>query len=215
MPQIRKRARRHVGQLSRAAARSGRRMRRALSGPDPNRNVIAGQVFICGCGHSGTSLIANMFAAHPEVYVPLRETRVFKHPRRAQRRHRNLIDEAEATGRRFLVEKTPSHLHRMEVIRSLVPDARFVIPVRDGRDVVASIAGRSGSVQEGIARWKRDTGVIREQSERADVFTYRHEDLIEDPRRVLEAACAFVGIPFTSACSSTTARRAAGTACDR
>jgi hypothetical protein len=140
-----------------------------------------------------------MFAAHPGVYVPLRETRVFKQPEKARRRYDMLLEEARATGRPFLVEKTPSHLHRIDLIRELVPDARFIVPVRDGRDVVASIARRSGSVEEGIRRWKRDTAAILEQRDRDDVFTYRHEDLIDDARSVLQAACAFADIPFDDA----------------
>ena len=137
-----------------------------------------------------------MFAAHPDVFVPLRETGAFKKPLLARHRYRALRREAEASHRSFLVEKTPRHVHHVDLIRRMVPGARFIMPVRDGRDVVASIARRSGSVQAGIDRWVRDTGAILEQRDRDDVFTYRHEDLIEDTRGIVMAVCSFAGIPF-------------------
>ncbi|MEJ7797211.1 MAG: sulfotransferase [Solirubrobacteraceae bacterium] len=160
---------------------------------------MAAEVFICGCGHSGTSLIANMFAAHPTVFVPLRETYVFKDPARAQERYGALLEEATATRRPFMVEKTPGHIHHIDLIRCTVPRARFILPVRDGRDVVASIARRTGSVDQGIKRWIVDNGIVLAQRDRDDVFTYRHEDLVEDTDGVLRSACAFAGIPFDAA----------------
>lgn len=33
--------------------------------------------FICGCGHSGMTLMANVLAAHGDVFIPLRETYAF------------------------------------------------------------------------------------------------------------------------------------------
>lgn len=164
---------------------------------DPSR--LAAEVFICGCGHSGTTLIANMFAAHPSVYVPLRETYAFKDAARAQARYAALLEEAAVTQRAFLVEKTPGHIHYIDRIRQIVPQARFILPVRDGRDVVASIARRTGSVEYGIERWTTDTGIVLAQRDRDDVFVYRHEDLIDDTAGVLRAACDRVGIPFDEA----------------
>ncbi|MGI8756230.1 MAG: sulfotransferase family protein [Acidimicrobiales bacterium] len=140
-----------------------------------------------------------MFAAHPAVFVPLRETSVFKDPERAPQRYAALLEEATASGQPFLVEKTPGHVHRLDLIRTIIPHARFIMPVRDGRDVVASIARRTGSVDQGIARWTTETAIVLEQRDRADVFAYRHEDLIEDTGAVLRAASAFAGIPFDEA----------------
>src|SRR6185503_15224565 len=33
--------------------------------------------FICGCGHSGTTLVATILSAHPRIYVPLYESEAF------------------------------------------------------------------------------------------------------------------------------------------
>lgn len=155
--------------------------------------------FICGCGHSGTSLLANMFAAHPDVYVPLRETEIFLVPRdQAAVAFESLRQEAIAAGKPFLIEKTPRHIRHLDTIRGLVPTPRFIVPVRDGRDVAASMARRSPgqSAAPGIERWIRDNRIVSRERFSADVRVYRHEDLVTAPAFTLRTICEFVGIPF-------------------
>jgi len=43
------------------------------------------------------------------------------------------------TGTRFAVEKSPWHLHELGLIAEVLPEARFVCVVRDGRDVAVSL----------------------------------------------------------------------------
>ena len=64
-------------------------------------------IFICGCGHSGTSLLANMFASHPDVFIPLRETEIFLTPETAESNFEMLRQEAQESGCRYGAEKTP------------------------------------------------------------------------------------------------------------
>jgi hypothetical protein len=164
--------------------------------PVTDRNVRPG-VFICGCGHSGTSLLANMFAAHSQVYIPLNETEVFLLPEHlARERYEELVAAARDAGKPWLVEKTPRHIRRLSEIREIVPGARFILPVRDGRDVAASIARRTGNLKTGVKRWIQDNQLVLSARDSEDVWVYRHEDLVDDPRAVVEAACNFIGLPF-------------------
>ena len=151
--------------------------------------------FICGCGHSGTTLLATMFAEHPLVHVPLYETQAFLPPRRWKR----LVDiEKLATrrGKLMFIEKTPRHLHEMDRIRRLVPNARFVLMVRDGRDVAASIAKRFGDVNVGVTRWLTDNRVVAREMNNPDVVLLRYEDLIEDAERELRRVCIFLKLEY-------------------
>jgi hypothetical protein len=157
---------------------------------------IAGALFICGCGHSGTSLLASMYAAHPRVYVPLRETNTFLRPEQATERLAQLQAEAAAQPAPFLVEKTPRHVRALELMRALVPDARFVIVVRDGGDVMASLMRRGSTSAEAADRWIADTAVAWAERDARDVHVYRHEDLIEDVERTLGDVCTFAAIPY-------------------
>ncbi|HTR74982.1 MAG TPA: sulfotransferase [Solirubrobacterales bacterium] len=157
-------------------------------------------VFICGCGHSGTSLLANMFAAHPETYVPQRETRTFfDSPLHSTVRYSELKLRAHMAGKRYLVEKTPKHVRRLRRARHLAPRARFIISVRDGRDVVASIMRRGYSLDEALERWVEDNTIALAERDRDDVIVYRHEDLVENPIGVVKKICEGVGIPFNLA----------------
>lgn len=161
---------------------------------------LDGIAFICGCGHSGTSLLASMLAANPEVHVPRYETNAFLSGKEhARKRIKKLERVALRSEKRYLVEKTPTHIRHLDLARTVVPGARFVIPVRDGRDVVASIARRTGSVEAGIKRWLRDTAICLAEKDSPDVFVYRHEDLVRDTENVLIGICEEAKVPFSEA----------------
>ena len=152
--------------------------------------------FICSCGHSGTSLIANILAAHPEVFVPQEETMIFLGGEdRAIARLAELVATARSTGRR-LVEKTPRHIRRVDRIRRLAPGARFVVPVRDGRDVVASFLRRHGDFDAACDRWIADNEIVLRERGAPDVLVYRHEDLVADPAAVLRRVCEHLDLPY-------------------
>jgi Sulfotransferase family len=155
-------------------------------------------IFICGCGHSGTTLMANMLAAHPDVYVPLRETEIFRtrSVEEAAEGYRALHAEAEESGKRVLAEKTPGHIRHMGLIRRIVPDPLFIVPVRDGRDVAASFARRTGDAGRGVKQWIKRNSMALAARDRSDVLVYRHEDLITDTEGTLRKVSEFAAIPF-------------------
>lgn len=159
---------------------------------------IDAMAFICGCGHTGTTLLATMLSVHPQVYLPYRETFAFRGgwwPR--VRNLHQLGHEARAAGKRYIIEKTPGHIHRLEAIRRHVPNARLVIMVRDGRDVTASLARRyHGNFERGLARWVADTGIAVAEQGRPDVFVLRYEDLVGGPEAMLRRLCSFLGLPY-------------------
>ncbi|WP_428030576.1 sulfotransferase family protein [Ancylobacter sp.] len=143
--------------------------------------------------------MANMFAAHPEVFIPLRETDAFRWEREARRRRRELLAEFRLSGKEFLAEKTPRHIANLDRIRAMMRAPRFVLMVRCGRDVAASFIKRFGSSDEGISRWIEAGEIILSQADRPDVIVLRYEDLIAAPQQKLEEVCAFAGLPFDEA----------------
>lgn len=153
--------------------------------------------FICGCGHSGTSLLAAMFAAHPDVYVPLAETRIFLRPLPVLR-VAGLRLQALLRGRKHLVEKTPRHVEKIALIRATIPGARFILMVRDGRDVAASIFKRIADLDAAVERWTASNSIVRDLAGAPDCAIVRYEDLIEDPEGQLRRLCAQIGIPFAA-----------------
>jgi hypothetical protein len=155
--------------------------------------------FICGCGHSGTTLLAAMFAANPVVYVPLKETEAFLVPEKSLERWHALVAEAKLSAKPHFVEKTPRHLRHMSEIRGHVPLAKFILLVRDGRDVAASFLRRYGSIDRGVRRWIEDNNIVAMEQNAADTLMVRYEDLVTCPEAELQRCCVFAGVPYHAA----------------
>ncbi len=106
------------------------------------------------------------------------------------------------------LEKSPGHLHVVETIQRLVPEAKFIHLVRHGPDVVASLYdigvnypnadwGRLfHSLDACIERWARDVALSQAYAGRPNHCLVRYEDLVAEPRAALAPLCALVGAPF-------------------
>lgn len=155
--------------------------------------------FICACGHSGTTLLATMLATHPHIFVPLLETEIFLQPDDdvARKRVAELQQQAIAERKPVLVEKTPRHIYSIPRMRRIVPDARFILMIRDGRDVAASLGKRfGGNFEVGFRRWVDDNKFLHAELGKPDVMLLRYEDLVTAPESSLRAVCEFLGVKF-------------------
>lgn len=167
-----------------------------------------GDVFIVGCPRSGTTWVHAALTHLPGVACPgetdvfalLARTRLLGSPRVnrvaspadldawlgglwQQVRVRML---AAVPGATRVIEKTPDHVLEMGVIRALVPDARFVLVVRDPREVVASLlhAARTWgptwaprTVEEAVRFWLIRVRAGADASSDTDTLTVRYERL--------------------------------------
>lgn len=126
--------------------------------PIPN---VRAPIFIIGCGRSGTTLLGELFAAHPAVtyrYEPYHLWAAMEPltdflQLYSRGEHHCLLgaDSVTATARRrfrrlmsvppgfTFVEKSPINALRIGYLDALAPEARFVHIVRDGVDVTRSI----------------------------------------------------------------------------
>jgi hypothetical protein len=155
--------------------------------------------FICGCGHSGTTLLATMLAMHSQVFVPLVETEIFLQPddNVARQRVDELQRQALAENRPVVVEKTPRHIYSVPRIRHVIPGARFILMIRDGRDVATSLGKRfGGDFELGLRRWVNDNQFLRAELGKPDVILLRYEDLVLAPEQSLRELCRFLGVAF-------------------
>lgn len=148
--------------------------------PGPGSLDIA---FIVGVARSGTSILGELVAAHPEVkyifesYVPWRIV-----GRGVNGSDRFTADQATPMVRSFirwwfrwrkgsariLVEKNPRNILRIPFLRAVFPEAKIVHIVRDGRDVACSLVPGLGGrwwAHERPPQWRdifiRYQGVIR------------------------------------------------------
>ncbi len=125
--------------------------RQALDFPRRVREPI----ILIGAGRSGTTLLGELLALHPDVAYWGEPRPIWMHgnayrrdhllraehltPRIARYIDRRFGDFLDVSGRTRFLEKTPSNCLRIEFIRTLYPDARFLNLIRDGRAVVRSM----------------------------------------------------------------------------
>ena len=139
-------------------------------------------------------------ALNPQTYEryvsSFRQLRLFPlHTTYAARLFIELLDEIAGNGEYpAWLEKTPKHLHRIDLIdRVTRPEgnARFIHVVRDGREVVASLYKASQKwhrgypLEECIRRWNHDIRITLERASSKSDHVVFYEDLATTPEQVL------------------------------
>jgi hypothetical protein len=110
-------------------------------------------------------------------------------------------------------DKTPQYCRHLPVIAALLPEARFVHLVRDGRDVAVSLRERWFSpghdIEVQAAFWRDQVVAARRDGPATGRFLeVRFEDLVCEPEPVLRRICDFVELAFDPAMLSHSGRAA-------
>lgn len=101
-------------------------------------------------------------------------------------------------------DKTPPYLRCMPAIARLLPEARFVHLIRDGRDAALSSRGLwfgLGDDPRAAARaWMAQIVQARNDARLLPHYLeVRYEDLVLDPEATLTRICGFLDLPFDAA----------------
>ena len=106
----------------------------------------------------------------------------------------------------YLLEKTPRHLHFIDLIQSAEPEAQFIHIIRKGEDVVASMveATKSNpnewsgdrSIDTSIFWWNRSIRLSEKYIGRPNNYHISYDNLINDPEKLLRYLFAKLGISF-------------------
>jgi len=105
-------------------------------------------------------------------------------------------------GKRRWGDKTPHYVHHVDHLLRLWPGARFVVLVRDGRDVALSLRRMPFGPNNAWAAaqwWARGISAgARAQREHADaVLTVRYEDLAQRPHDEVRRVCSFLDLSYS------------------
>lgn len=156
-------------------------------------------VFVGGAGHSGTSLITAMLGAHPKIYsIPI-ETYAFRRDLPENEIRRKLETLARACDKpdvSYICEKSPSHIRKCSQIAAVYPTAKFVLIIRDPRDVVASFRRRGVSLDGAIRNWSLAYKSLLRARMHQDVCSLHFESLVERPENELSRVCAYLGLDY-------------------
>jgi hypothetical protein len=110
---------------------------------------------------------------------------------------------AERIGKPRWGDKTPGHAVRMPRIARVLPEARFIHLIRDGRDVTLSRRRRASDpapVAKHAKRWQARIRSTRRRARRIDHYVEeRYEELVTAPEPVLRRICEFIELDYDSA----------------
>ena len=108
---------------------------------------------------------------------------------------------AEVQGKPRWGDKTPGYTMHMRRISRVLPEARFVHVIRDGRAVAHSrmktLSLREVEMEKVARRWRRRLRKAQRQGRKLDHYLeIRYEELVRDPEANLRAVCDFVDLPW-------------------
>jgi hypothetical protein len=99
-------------------------------------------------------------------------------------------------------DKTPLYCEHIEPIRRILPEARFIHMIRDGRDSALSLRPLWFAPGKDITtlakQWQQSVRAARADAGE-DYLEIRYEDLVTDAETVLRKVCAFIDLPFEEA----------------
>jgi hypothetical protein len=120
---------------------------------------------------------------------------------------------ASDPGATFVIEKSPWHLSDVDLIAEVLPEARFVHVVRDGRDVAVSLAAArrswsdyggsriSAAVREAAQAWASgiEKGEVARATPGRRPLETRYEEIHADRRAAFRRLFDHAGMPYDKA----------------
>jgi len=110
------------------------------------------------------------------------------------------------TEEKYLLEKTPRHLHFIDLIQKTDCEVIFIHLIRNGEDVVASMSEATGnnpeewsgnrSIDRSIFWWNRSIRISEKYIGQKNNYHIRYENLVKEPEKVLEYLFDKLGLPF-------------------
>jgi Sulfotransferase family len=210
------------------ARTTGYRLERATAGGDagrgsrwrlrPGDRLLEAPVFVLSSLRSGSTLLSAILDAHSQMHSPhemhlrhmtvsvpegnlekaMREVGLDTERLRFLLWDRVLHRELTESGKRVLVNKTPSDVFIADEIARCWPDARFLFLLRHPAAIARS--RQDYRPQDSIAE---NASVVRRYAEALEKartthpgYTVRYEDLTTEPERVTRELCAYLGVPW-------------------
>jgi hypothetical protein len=156
-------------------------------------------IFVVGCGHSGTTLLASLLGRLKEVFLVGRESRIFT-PENGLYTAKMIAREwtrfAEYLQTPVIVEKTPKHLHCTGRIWRVIPEAHLIAIVRNPVDNIASLSRRFLNLPYAHERWRIDNKTVARIAALPRVHTIKYEHLVTNPEPAMRELCQATGLHY-------------------
>lgn len=192
--------------------------------PQPRREGEPVPVFVCGMFRSGSTLVEQILASHPRVtgagelaMVPAlaaavhRSGRVPAEPQLLQMRAAYLSRLAALhPGAELVVDKRPDNFLHLGLVKAMFPEARIVFTRRDPLDNCLAVFFLHLDASMPYAQDLLDIAHWYRQHERLmahwrsrfgeDLHEVRYDELVVQPRPVMERLLAHCGLEWDEAC---------------
>lgn len=164
-------------------------------------------VIVTGCGHSGTSLLANILGSHPDAHGILGET-YFLLNDHSENSIKTFYSDCNKKNKKFWVEKTPAHVHHISKFLVMAPSGKVVLIYRNGIEVAMSHMSRGckgklcseddklAAFKYGAIRWGKDNAEALKYLGNPRIHFVQYEALVWTPQLILHDLCAFLGIAY-------------------
>jgi hypothetical protein len=146
---------------------------RVTSPDQAKRRMLDRPIVIIGAARSGTTLLGNLLSQHSDVAYWVEPKYIWRYRNPTSKTDIRTRKEAAPQVKRYIrsrfacftrrqskmrfMEKTPSNCLRVPFVHEVLPDARFIHIVRDGRDVALSAYRKWTSPPKKDALWRRLT----------------------------------------------------------
>lgn len=180
-----------------------------------NKIIPSPSLFILGTQRSGTTLLARILSAHPDLWVAnempldkifssgaskeqilsnINEHFAFNH------NQQNIVDFLNGDKKSKWGLKDPQLTEHLNLLKQFINSTKFIIILRDARGVVNSYMdnkwGLGTNAYTGTLRWKHEVeqqlAFMNEYPD--DVILIRYEDLISNMENSLRKICEHIGL---------------------
>lgn len=168
---------------------------------DPKIIKVPDPIFIVGCGHSGTSIMLAILSNHPHFHPITYESALFK---RSESEIRAIMlqwdQKCMEAGKKRWIEKTPPHIFHIKRFLLHRPQSKFIIMLRDGKDVVCSLKYRTEykNFDTRVDRWIYDNLAGLPYWDHPNVIVVKYEDLVSKTEMTLKKVFSFLGENYLS-----------------
>ena len=148
-------------------------------------------ISVSGCGHSGTTLTATVLGAHKNLLLIPTETRMFLNEFYDID---NFIFNNYTSEKIYIIEKTPNHVYVLDKIKLKYPETKFILNIRDPRDIAASLYNRFDDWQKALDRLKKDFEHVKKFYNQSYIIKY--EDVVNNFENTFIDTCQYLSINF-------------------
>lgn len=160
-------------------------------------------IFICGCGHSGTTLIFRILHTHQQFYTLPNEYMKYDKTLNIKKINKH-IEKAKQLNKKAWILKEPTNIDNIPTILKHHPNAKIIIMLRDGRDVSLSFHRRKSfkNFNECVKRWydKAKLTQIYYQNNPYpnNVTIIKLEDLTDEFTKTMKNIFQFIDEPYVN-----------------